>query len=169
MTTPGGVQSAGNRIKTELVYTALSVAETLVADHPEAGDAGNPHSPLGLLRRAQEKRAEELAVQQRESVHVYLQSQRADEGPHRGDAPGGVVYRFLVVRDGVPESGRWLSGWARPRLGDTLEGGDGCWSWGQGGIVLQGSCRSAYDAEQLAEKLIRDHPAPGVEWKGWIQ
>lgn len=163
------MQSTDNRIQTELVHTALSVAATLVADHPEAGDADNPHSPLGLLRRAKEKRVEELVSQEREAIHVYLQSMVADDGPHRSDAPGGVVYRFLVVRDGVPESGRWLSGWARPRLGDTIDGGDGSWSWGQGGIVLKGACKSAYDAEKLAEKLIREHPAPGIEWKGWIQ
>lgn len=52
------MQSIENRIKCELIHSALSVAlETL----RKAGEKDSgPHSPMGLLRRALDKRAEEL-------------------------------------------------------------------------------------------------------------
>jgi len=86
---------------------------------------------------------------------VYLLwASRPAEGNHEKDTINGFVYRFLAVRDGVPE-------YVNNVLESYFENYDGIthpervrWSWGNCGLV----CRTVYDAEDFAAKVLEDSP-----------
>ena len=88
-------------------------------------------------------------------IPVYLLgAARPAEGTHEKDTINGFVYRFLAVRDGVPEN----INVALERYFENYEGITHPervrWSWGNCGLV----CRTIYDAEDFAARVLEDSP-----------
>ena len=87
-------------------------------------------------------------------IPVYLLwAARPAGSPYESDTINGCVYRFLIVRDGVPEYGsdvmyRYFKNHGDPDPERVR------WSWGNNGLVA----RTAQDASDFAAKVLADSP-----------
>ena len=89
-----------------------------------------------------------------DKIPIYLLwAARPAASPHERDTINGCVYRFLAVRDGVPEYAsdvmyRYFKGHGAPDPERVR------WSWGNNGLVS----RTAQDASDFAAQVLADSP-----------
>ena len=97
-----------------------------------------------------------------DKIPVYLiWAARPAAGPHEGDTINGFVYRFLAVRDGVPEYASDVM-YRYFKDHDAPDPERVRWSWGNNGLVS----RTAQDASNFAAQALTDSP---FTFKGFIK
>jgi len=94
-------------------------------------------------------------------IPVYLlTTYTARYGPHVSKARGGLVYKLLAIRDGVPEFATWCHDWINSREPGAIP-------FGIAGLVLTDERPTWLAVEEFARKVLQDHKH--IEFMGAVK